>query len=111
MRVPHDDVGSIVSHPSARELPGISLRRAMNVSRGRLRERSGSALEHLQHVTRALADGADDAEQPGVSGAPAERPRIVIIDFANQQTLTPGIDASRRRPRFPDARADVNCRS
>ena len=22
MRVPHDDVGSIVSHPSARELPG-----------------------------------------------------------------------------------------
>ena len=31
IRVPHDDVGSIVSHPSARELPGMSVRLVMNV--------------------------------------------------------------------------------
>ena len=56
IRVPHDDVGNIVSQPSARELPGISMRRAMNVSAVVLRERSGSALEHLHDVTRELAD-------------------------------------------------------
>ena len=41
MRVPHEDVGSIVSHPSARELPGTVLGRVARertvrlVSRGR----------------------------------------------------------------------------
>jgi hypothetical protein len=71
---------------------------------GRLRERSGSALEHLHDVTRELADGANHTEQPGVSRSPAQGPRIVIIHLANQQSLTPGINASGRRPRFPDDR-------
>jgi hypothetical protein len=38
INVPHDEVGSIVSHPSARELPGTSVRRVTNSSSVRARK-------------------------------------------------------------------------
>jgi hypothetical protein len=82
--VPHDDVGSIVSQPSARELPGTSERFVTNVI--------------------AISCVNDDAEQPRVTGGPTQRPRVVIIDFTDEQTLAPRIETGRRGSGFPERR-------
>src|SRR5262245_54626450 len=69
-----------------------------------LRESANSPVEHLQEVPRTLADGANHAKQARVSRRPTKCPRIVVVDFADQQALTPRIESRRRGSGFPDRR-------
>ena len=93
--------GSIVSHPSARELPGTPVRRAMNVSSVARWTTPDLSVEDLQQVTRVLADRGRGAEQARVAGSPAERRGILVVHFADEQAAAPGIDLGRRGARLP----------
>ena len=100
-RVPQEDVGSIVSQPSARELPGmLALARDERLER-LTPERAAAAVEDLQQVTRVVADRCGGPEETGVSGDAAQRMRVLVVNFAGQQPAAPGIVFGGRRSRAP----------
>ena len=80
-RVPHDDVGSIVSQPSARELPGTPVFARELRHRRRRAERRRLA-KRPQHEARKRADGRRRAEQSRVTGDAAERGGVFVVHFA-----------------------------
>src|SRR5262245_50284245 len=53
-------------------------------------------------MTGAFADGSGGSEQAGLPGGTAERPRVLVVHFADEQAAAPGIDLRRRRPLLPE---------
>ena len=93
-RVPHDDVGSIVSHPSARELPGTSVS-LMNVRIVSGLREDRLAGDGAQHRAGERADRGGRAEEPRVARRAAKRPRVLVVDLADQQPSAPLVDFGR----------------
>ena len=94
---PHDEVGSIVSQPSARELPGTLL----CASRApRAAARAGAAVRiaaaRRARIARAKrADAGRRAEQAGMTGNAAERRGVVVVHFADEHTAAPDVFVER----------------
>lgn len=93
--VPHDDVGRIVSHPSARELPGTPdavLKVRINAGGPELRARTKRA----QDQARERANRRRRAEQPRVTGDAANRCGILVVHLTADEPPAPGIPFGRR---------------
>ena len=106
IRVPHDDVVRIVSHASARELPGIPSRRVMKRRSEDSAEDAGPAVQHLKEMARERAHRRRRAEQAGVPGDAAERRGVLVVHLAHQQPLPPRILFGRRDARSPAGRRE-----
>ena len=48
-------------------------------------------MDGVQHRARECPDRGGGPEQAGVAGRPAERPGILIMDFADERPPAPGI--------------------
>src|SRR6185369_17545101 len=66
-------------------------------------ERSGSVVEHLQHVAREFADRTCRTKQAGMTGDASQCPCVVIVDIADASSAEP-IFARGCRSRFPHCR-------
>ena len=94
--VPHEDVGSIVSHPSARDpvaAAGARHKQPNGVGRGEPRV---GALERAEHRAREISDRVRRAEQPGMTRGSAQRPAVLVVDLADQAAPSPRIVLGRR---------------
>ena len=103
--VPHEDVGSIVSHPSARD-PGMSARVTkfrIVVSDGKRRV---SALETAKHGSREVSNRSGRPKQTRMPRGAAERPAVLVVHFTNQTPAAPLIVFGRRDRRTKTRRED-----
>ena len=64
----------------------------------------GLAGDRAQHRAREGADRRGRAEQSGVARGAAERPRVLVVDFADEQPSAPFVDFGRRRADSPRPR-------
>ena len=93
----------MVSHPSARELPGTSVR----VMKVRSVDGLASTEAPLMVCSAARANDADrpgGAEQSGMPGDAAERPGVLVVHFADQRTAAPWVVFGRGRALAPGPR-------
>ena len=74
----------MVSHPSARELPGTSMPRVVKRLGRRAAERAHVTVEDLQHVARVLATGGRRTEEARVTGRSTEDGGILIVDLTDE---------------------------
>ena len=97
MRVPHDEVGSMVSQPSARELLGTELRVVKVATQGEGERTRVVAARGVQHRARKGADAAGRAEESGMARDPAERRGVVVVDLALKTPPSTQVVAHRQR--------------
>ena len=99
--VPHDDVGRMVSQPSARELPGTSLLRVARATRSGVSGAGTDASPRAARSTspREAADGVDGAEQAGMPRDAAERRRVIVVNLGDQRSPAPHVFLERHRGR------------
>src|SRR5688572_17706714 len=57
------------------------------------------AVQRMQRGAREGADGGSGTEEAGVAGGAAERPRVLVVDFAHQGASAPWIVLGGRDPR------------
>ena len=101
MRVPHDDVGSIVSQPSARELPGTVLGVVKSRTIAGVSGATAGAVStrRTQDSASERADGSGGAKQTRMSRDAAKRGGVVVVDFAWEHASAPDVFRQRHRRR------------
>ena len=92
MCVPHDDVGSMVSQPSARELPATALLVTMAATESGVNGSTELMPSAARKTVRAKhANAGSGTKQTRVTCKPTECRRIVVVNVADETSSTPWV--------------------